>query len=61
VVGAFGLSQQLKISITEAKELMGGHFEHFGGMRDHVLGIVAQQRRTEYTEALLADAATWPT
>ena len=52
-LSAFGLSQQLRISTGEAKELMDEYFERFGGVRDYLQGIVAQARRTEYTETLL--------
>ncbi len=49
----YGLSQQLKISTGEAKELMDEYFERFGGVREYLQGIVAQARHTEFTETLL--------
>ncbi len=52
-LSAFGLSNQLKIETSEAKTLMDEYFEVFGGVRDYLQGIVAQARRTEYTETIL--------
>ena len=42
-----------RIETTEAKALMDDYFEVFGGVRDYLQGIVAQARRTEYTETIL--------
>jgi DNA polymerase-1 len=52
-LSAFGLSNQLKIETAEAKALMDEYFERFGGVRDYLQGLVAEARRTEYTETLL--------
>ncbi len=52
-LSAYGLSQQLGIDTGEAKGLMAEYFERFGGVRDYLQGVVAQARRTEYTETLL--------
>lgn len=52
-LSAFGLSQQLQISTAEARVLMDEYFEQFGGVRDYLQGIVAQARRTGYTETIL--------
>ncbi|WP_331714884.1 DNA polymerase I [Auraticoccus cholistanensis] len=52
-LSAYGLSQQLGIDTGEAKGLMEEYFERFGGVRDYLQGVVAQARRTEYTETLL--------
>ncbi len=52
-LSAYGLSQQLQISASEAKSLMDEYFERFGGVRDYLQSIVAQARRTEYTETVL--------
>nr|WP_220483795.1 DNA polymerase I [Microlunatus kandeliicorticis] len=52
-LSAFGLSQQLGISTSEAKELMDEYFERFGGVRDYLRSLVEDARRTEYTETLL--------
>ena len=52
-LSAFGLSQQLKISTGEAKELMEEYFERFGGVRDYLHGVVDEARKTGWTETLL--------
>ena len=39
-LSAFGLSGQLKISVSEAKGLMEEYFERFGHVRDYLAGIV---------------------
>ncbi|GAB7189714.1 DNA polymerase I [Kineococcus sp. NUM-3379] len=49
----FGLSNQLKISVEEAKALMEDYFSRFGGVRDYLHGIVGQARHTGYTETIL--------
>ena len=52
-LSAFGLSQQLGIKPDEAKVLMEGYFERFGGVRDYLRKIVAQARLDGYTETVL--------
>ncbi|WP_394276754.1 DNA polymerase, partial [Luteococcus sp.] len=52
-LSAFGLSKQLTIPVAEAKELMEGYFERFGGVRDYLAGVVDEARRTGYTATLL--------
>jgi DNA polymerase-1 len=52
-LSAFGLSKQLAISTEEAKALMDEYFARFGGVRDYLTDIVAQARRTGYTETML--------
>ena len=52
-LSAFGLSQQLGIETSEARVLMDEYFEQFGGVRDYLMGIVAEARKTGYTETLL--------
>ena len=52
-LSAFGLSQQLGIDTSEAKALMDEYFERFGGVRDYLRGLVAEARKTEFTETLL--------
>lgn len=52
-LSAFGLSQQLGIEVSEARGLMDEYFERFGGVRDYLQSIVAQARRTGYTETVL--------
>ncbi|MDR1238099.1 MAG: DNA polymerase I [Propionibacteriaceae bacterium] len=52
-LSAYGLSQQLKIEVSEARGLMDEYFERFGHVRDYLHDVVAQARRTGYTETLL--------
>jgi len=52
-LSAFGLSQQLKIEVSEARGLMEEYFERFGHVRDYLHEIVATARRTGYTETIL--------
>ncbi len=52
-LSAFGLSRQLVIPVDEARTLMSDYFDRFGGVRDYLQSIVAQARRTGYTETIL--------
>ena len=52
-LSAFGLSQQLHIETSEAKALMDEYFERFGDVRTYLHSLVADARRTEYTETIL--------
>jgi DNA polymerase-1 len=52
-LSAFGLSRQLTIPVEEARSLMTEYFDRFGGVRDYLQGIVAQARRSGYTETIL--------
>src|SRR5690606_40524582 len=52
-LSAFGLSNQLKISTAEAKELMEEYFERFGAVRAYLADIVAEARGVGYTETIL--------
>ncbi|WP_132974536.1 DNA polymerase I [Ornithinimicrobium sufpigmenti] len=52
-LSAFGLSKQLGISTSEAKGLMEEYFERFGGVRDYLRDIVAEARRSGFTETIL--------
>jgi DNA polymerase I len=52
-LSAFGLAQQLGISPDEARVLMEGYFERFGGVRNYLRSVVAQARLDGYTETLL--------
>jgi DNA polymerase-1 len=52
-LSAFGLAQQLGIAAEEARVLMDGYFERFGGVRDYLRSIVAQARLDGYTETVL--------
>jgi DNA polymerase-1 len=52
-LSAYGLSQQLRITPEEARGLMEGYFEQFGGIRDYLNEIVAQARKDGYTQTIL--------
>jgi DNA polymerase I len=52
-LSAFGLSKQLTISTEEAKGLMDGYFERFGGVRDYLAEVVAEARATGYTQTMM--------
>jgi len=52
-LSAFGLSQQLDISTSEAQSLMDDYFARFGGVRDYLESVVETARQTGYTETLL--------
>jgi DNA polymerase I len=52
-LSAYGLSQQLRITPDEARGLMDGYFEQFGGVRDYLHEVVAQARKDGYTETIL--------
>lgn len=51
-LSAFGLSQQLNMSVSEAKKLMDKYFQRFGKVRDFLDEIVAQARERGYTETI---------
>ena len=52
-LSAYGLSQQLHIDVSEARELMDEYFQRFGHVRDYLETIVEKARRTGYTETIL--------
>lgn len=52
-LSAFGLSQQLDLSPTEASVLMGQYFERFGGIKDYLASVVEEARKVGYTQTIL--------
>ncbi|RRD47687.1 DNA polymerase I [Tessaracoccus sp. OH4464_COT-324] len=52
-LSAYGLSQQLQISVAEAKALMADYFARLGSVKDYLDGIVATARQLGYTETML--------
>src|SRR5215475_13565214 len=52
-LSAYGLSQQLSITPDEARALMEGYFQQFGGIRDYLYEVVAQARKDGYTETIM--------
>jgi DNA polymerase-1 len=58
-LSAFGLSQQLNLSPTQAAALMGNYFDRFGGIRDYLKSVVKEAREKGYTETISGAAATF--
>ncbi|WP_051139642.1 DNA polymerase I [Aestuariimicrobium kwangyangense] len=52
-LSAFGLSNQLGITTSEAKGLMDDYFSRFGEVRDYLQSVVGEARKTGFTETLL--------
>jgi len=52
-LSAYGLSQQLRIGVDEARGLMDEYFERFGGVRDYLHSIVDEARKSGYTSTIL--------
>ncbi len=52
-LSAYGLSQQLRVAVEEARTLMDGYFEQFGGVRDYLQQVVAAARQDGYTQTIL--------
>lgn len=51
-LSAYGLSQQLRISTEEARELMDEYFARFGGVRDYLHSVVDKAAKVGYTETI---------
>ncbi len=51
-LSAFGLSNQLRIETSEAKELMADYFARFGAVRDYLRNVVEQARVDGYTTTI---------
>jgi len=52
-ISAFGLSQRLKCSRSEAKKLIDDYFASFPSIRSFIDGTLAKARETLYTETML--------
>ena len=52
-LSAFGRSNQLKISVGEAKVLMEDYFTRVGGVREYLSSVVEEARKRGYTETML--------
>ncbi len=48
-LSAFGLSKQLRIEVSEAKELMTDYFARFGAVREYLQNVVEQAKADGYT------------
>jgi DNA polymerase-1 len=51
-LGAFGLSQQLGITNSEANTLMDKYLERFGGVQDYLKRVVREARQNGYTQTM---------
>lgn len=51
-LSAFGLSKQLRIETSEARQLMTDYFERFGSVRDYLRNVVEQARVDGFTETI---------
>jgi DNA polymerase-1 len=52
-LSAFGLSNQLTISVDEARTLMEEYFQRFGGVRDYLQAVVKRAVQDGYTATIL--------
>lgn len=52
-ISAFGLSQRLNISRSEAKELIDGYFENFPRVREYIELSIDKARKTGYVETIM--------
>ncbi len=59
-LSAFGLSKQLRIEQSEAKQLMTEYFARFGAVRDYLRSSVAQARLDGYTETIFGRRRPFP-
>lgn len=59
-LSAFGLSKQLRIETSEAKELMADYFARFGAVRDYLRAVVEQARVDGYTTTIYGRRRPFP-
>jgi DNA polymerase-1 len=59
-LSAFGLSKQLRIEQTEARELMMEYFARFGAVRDYLRTSVEKARVDGYTETIFGRRRPFP-
>jgi DNA polymerase-1 len=52
-LSAFGLSNQLRVPVEEARGLMEDYFKEFGGVRDYLQSVVAQATVDGYTSTIM--------
>ncbi len=50
---AFGLAQNLKISRTEAKEIIDSYFEQYGTIKSYMDKVISQAREEGYVETIM--------
>ncbi|MBZ4486428.1 DNA polymerase I [Microbacterium sp. cx-55] len=59
-LSAFGLSKQLRIEQSEAKQLMTEYFARFGAVRDYLRSSVEQARIDGFTETIFGRRRPFP-
>jgi DNA polymerase I len=59
-LSAFGLSKQLRIEQSEAKELMADYFSRFGAVREYLRGVVAQAKVDGFTTTIFDRKRPFP-
>ncbi|HLP22768.1 MAG TPA: DNA polymerase I [Microbacteriaceae bacterium] len=59
-LSAFGLAKQLRISQSEAKQLMVDYFARFGAVRDYLRGVVERAKEKGYTETIFGRRRPFP-
>jgi len=59
-LSAFGLSKQLRIDQSEARELMTEYFARFGAVRDYLRSSVERARVDGYTETIFGRRRPFP-
>ncbi|MDH6180944.1 DNA polymerase-1 [Microbacteriaceae bacterium SG_E_30_P1] len=59
-LSAFGLSKQLRIETSEAKELMTDYFARFGAVRDYLRNVVEQAKVDGYTTTIFGRRRPFP-
>lgn len=59
-LSAFGLSKQLRIEQSEAKQLMVEYFARFGAVRDYLRASVMQAKEVGYTETIFGRRRPFP-
>ncbi len=52
-ISAFSLSQDLGVTVTEAKEYMDAYFARFPGVKDYMGRVVSQAKEKGYVETLM--------
>ena len=57
-ISAFGLAQRLKVTRTEASELIDTYFKLYPSVRKYMDDAIAKARKTEYAETLLGRRRT---
>jgi DNA polymerase-1 len=59
-LSAFGLSKQLRIDTSEARQLMTEYFARFGAVRDYLRNVVEEARADGYTETIFGRRRPFP-